>query len=805
VRWVFCLLALVPAGLWAAEGTAADLAVRIHDAGLDDQECYRVREINFSKEDIRLYLTDGYLILGKPVNGRRISAVFTTDVEGGDGEILVMPPHRSERLSLATFTKSPNMNEHFKSVLMLFTDDTADLLAREIHSRARVRKSPEMGVLLADEWRDVLRNLSSSFEIRLVLDVLSGRPASEGFFYAAVAGKRLGNFDFVYDPRAREQIQLGQVAYRENRAFFDVWTSFQARSFRNGSRKEPERDFTMDNFRIEATLEPDLLLRGVTAATLTPKRSGLRVLYFDLSRKMRVTEVVVNGDPAEVFQRESLRANLLRGNDNDLFLVVAPQPLEAGRHYEIEFRHEGHVVSEAGNNIYYVGARGTWYPQSALQFARYDITFRYPKGLDLVFSGEIVEDHTEEEWRVTRRKTQSPIRLAGFNLGDYDKVKVSRSGHTVEVYANRAIEPALAPRSQQIIVVPQHTFPWPRNRRAPAEVLTIPSEPPMPDPAARSRQLADEIASAYEFMAAHFGPPPQRTLTVSPIPGTFGQGFPGLLYLSTLTYLDPKARPPQARDQYHQLFFSEILHAHETAHQWWGNIVTSKGYQDNWLMEALANYSALLMLEKKKGPRALQSVLDQYRTDLVTKNEDGRSVESAGPICWGARLNSSQARAWRVITYEKGSWIIHMLRRRLGDQRFLEMLGELCRRYRFQGVSMEDFRALAAEYMPRDLPDPKLENFFDNWVYSTGVPTLKLSYSLKGRAPKLTLTGTVSQSGVADDFSVYVPVRIQFRKGPPVTRWVQTDDESVNFTLSLRQAPQKVVLDPDESVLVAER
>ena len=95
-----------------------------------------------------------------------------------------------------------------------------------------------------------------------------------------------------------------------------------------------------------------------------------------------------------------------------------------------------------------------------------------------------------------------------------------------------------------------------------------------------------------EFMSANFGPPPLKTLTVSPIPGTFGQGFPGLLYLSTLAYLKPEDLPMAVRTDSQRRFFSELLHAHETAHQWWGNLVTSGSYQDDWLMEALANYSA---------------------------------------------------------------------------------------------------------------------------------------------------------------------------------------------------------------------
>src|SRR5262245_25085431 len=97
----------------ACAGAAADLARAISEISLDPGECYRVRDVTIVKEDARFYLTDGYLIFTKPVAGARVAAIFTTEVDGGDAEVLLMPPSRSERRSLASYTGSPNMNEHF--------------------------------------------------------------------------------------------------------------------------------------------------------------------------------------------------------------------------------------------------------------------------------------------------------------------------------------------------------------------------------------------------------------------------------------------------------------------------------------------------------------------------------------------------------------------------------------------------------------------------------------------------------------------------------------------------------------------
>jgi hypothetical protein len=390
--------------------------------------------------------------------------------------------------------------------------------------------------------------------------------------------------------------------------------------------------------------------------------------------------------------------------------------------------------------------------------------------------------------------------MAGFNLGRYESVRASRGGYTVDVYANRNVERALERRPAERVVVLPPGLGGPRQRRP--EILVLPAEVPMLEPLTRLDELASDVADALEFMAARFGPPALEHLNVSPVPGTFGQGFPGLIYLSTLAYLTPQHRAVRALDARQQLFFAEILQAHETAHQWWGNIVGSAGYHDDWLMEALANYSALLFLEKHKGLRPVETALEEYRANLLAQTDSGELVDSVGPVVLGSRLETSQAPgAWRTIIYGKGSWILHMLRRQMGDAPFLKMLGELRKRYEFNSISTEQFRQLAANYLPPKSPDPKLVAFFDQWVYGTGIPSLKLNYSVKGAGRGMRLAGTLAQSEVDEHFSAPVPVEIHFGRGKPVVQWVSSGAEPVEFTVPLKQKPTRVVLDPNRSVL----
>jgi hypothetical protein len=774
--------------------SAADVVRAIRENSFDREECYRVRDLSLIKEDIRIYFTDGHLIFSKPVAGRRIAAVFAGDVEGGDGEVILMPPDRAERRSLAAFIDSPNLDEHFHAVLLLFTGDEYRQLISQLPENPANKRTPDIGALLDETWSPTLRNLGASYQARLTLDLLGGPARRSDLLAALFHASKLSNFDIVYDPDNTEQILAGSVVSRDNRLYFDTWTNFTAKSFRKNPA--PRRfDLAVRDYRIEATVNSDLSLTAVTRVKVTPQVEGMAAVPFDISPQMTLSEIKVDGRPAEVMQGDSLRLNLMR-NGNNLFLVIPPEPLRAGREYEFEFHHSGTVIHDAGDHVYYISARGNWYPMNRLQFANYDVTFRYPRDLDLVAAGDVVEDRTEGERRVTRRRTAAPIRVSAFNLGQYKHSVLERGGYVVDVCANQKLEQALLPRPQVVIPPPNPSL----QRRRPDALAPVGPEPPQ-NPLERLETMASGVAAALEFMASKFGPPALPHLTVSPIPGTFGQGFPGLIYLSTLSYLKNPATMRGATSPTANMFFEDVLQAHETAHQWWGNRVTTGTYRDNWLMEALANYSALLYLEKRRGTHALELMLDSYRDVLLAKSDNGQSVESTGPIVLGTRLeNSQEPRAWRTVTYGKGTWIIQMLRQRLGDERFFAMLAGLAKRYDRKEVTTEDFRRLAAEFLPKGPDDPQLETFFGVWIYGTGIPTLKLAYTVKGVAPAVKLVGTVTQSGVDDDFTAQAPVEIK-AGGKTITHWVRTANDPVSFTVALKQAPQKVTLDPHHGVL----
>jgi hypothetical protein len=295
-------------GAFAQTHAAADLGRQVLSAGLDPDECYKVRDLEITEEDARFFLTDGYLMFGKPVSGAPLSAVFSADTDGGDAEVLLLPPDRSERKSMAGYTGAPNLSEHFAQAAFIFTEPEARALLEKVRT-GDSRKTPDIGVIMMDRWKGVVANLMTSFESRIVLDLLTpGR--KDGFFQAVIQGKKLGDFDVLYDPRGYEQLLAGQITTRNGAQWWDTWTSFASRDRRGQPPRAPEEKIL--SYRIDATFDPELTMHCITRIRVRATEESRNLLAFDLSGRMHATSAKVDGEPAEVYARESIRNGLVK-------------------------------------------------------------------------------------------------------------------------------------------------------------------------------------------------------------------------------------------------------------------------------------------------------------------------------------------------------------------------------------------------------------------------------------------------------------------------------------------------------------
>ena len=795
VAAVFC------ASVVLCAGPGAEDLRSIKGLELDPDNCFRVRDVFLEREDAKFYFTDGHIVFAKPVLGRIVAALFLATEPTDVGEVLLIPPSPAERQSVFRFLGETILNEKFRNAMMFFTDDTASELEKAIRDAPGSKLDAVEGARIAPRWSVVLRNLIESSAQRALVDLYSGVEGADGFFSAAVRGGAVGRFDIVVDPWLPEQVVAGQLVRSGGRAYYEVWSRFESRSVRNGRRARPQAGGHLSDYRIEARLGTALDLTVKATATLVMSNPQARAVGFELSDSLEVTSVRVAGEEVEFLQERLPRAGLPKRDEFAIVVAILPERFRLADRQEIEFEYAGKVVTDAGSGVYFVGNRTNWYPRLGHQPANYELNFRYPSHLELVATGELVEDFTREGMRISKFRSGKPIRIAGFNLGNYAAASRDVDGFRIEVRATKRVESRLAP-NRVPVVLPDTTLPGRRRDRRAPPMLVTPNPAPV-SPADELERIADESAASFRYFLERFGEPAMPVTVISPVPGDFGQGFPGLVYAATLSYFDRGDRPLRNLSPSQQRFYADLMRPHEIAHQWWGNVVNAPLDRDAWLMEALATYSSLLWLEAQEGAKERDAVLAGFVRNLLSRS-DGKSVESAGPIVLGRRLRTSKVpEAYRVIVYEKGAWIMHMLRGILGDQAFFDMLRTLCESGIGDSITTERFRELAAEYVPEGNRDPELHDFFDEWVYGTGIPKLTAKWSQEARGGRHHFKVQLSMSGVDRYFPLQVPVEVHTLPKRSLVKTVTVGDgeDEAGFSVVLRNPASRVVIDPQGSLL----
>lgn len=791
---IFVLLLL--AGLLPGQAVE-NYRSQIKGLQLDPAQCYRVRDLVLEREDVKFYFTDGLLIFAEPIDGRDIGAFFIAQEATDSAEILAIPPTGQERYSMASFTGDGILNRPFNHVLLLFTDDTADALRAGLETSSPDGADPDLGAVLSRRWSQVFRNLLANASVRIATDLLTDMPKSDGFVAAAVSDAAT-RFDVIIDPRGEgDHISIGQNVRKDNALYQEVWSRFPARTFRDGNRRPVGFGGRVEAYDLDVSLDDDLSVTVLAAAKLTVTAPGRRAFPFSLSRRLEITEVTVDGTPVE-FLHQAREAALPSDAEYSTALLVLPEAPVPGTTLNIGFRYHGRVVEHTENDIYLVGSRTNWYPRAQFEPSHYRMTFRYPASLDLRATGLLRETTEEGERRTSVYETERPIQLAGFNLGQYQSEVREVGGYRLEILANREVESRFRPQERLIPALPAPTQRRGPSERATQNLLRLPAEPG-PGPVEPIGKIADTVTASFEYFLAHFGPPVSRNISVTPIPNGYGQGFPGLVYAPTLSYLDPSRPPLVNLTSQQRSFYKEALFPHEISHQWWGNRVTVGEPSDAWVVEALATYSALLYLEEKSGAGTIERFLGYYLDDLRGENGDGDAVESAGPVVLGERLRSSRfPTAMAAIVYGKGAWILHMMRAAIGPESFAKMLSALPADFDNRNISTEAFRQAAAAYLPAGSADPEFKEFFDQWVYGTGLPRLSMSWSQQqGR-----VSGTIEQRGVPDYFAA--PVTLEFKTaGGVIRKTVRTDGPSTEFSFAVPRKVEQVRLDPDRSLLAA--
>ncbi len=797
---------------------ADEILAQLSKVRLDKNQIHHIRDITIRRDVISISFNRGTIAFLEPIGGRVTGAVFV-----GSGEILVIPPDPIEKRQLNGFTGSPILNERFTAAMFRFTDDMYAEILEQSRGRAQEEvRAQDLESLLP--WEQNIGDRSRLLNYRLLTDLLGS--SADRFFFAEIQGEKLGWFDAIYDQMMAEEVAI-VGARSPSLPTSQVWASFNRRSeARDPEAVDHEDPSIVDALRyeIDTTIRPDTVLEARADITVRARTDGERVLTFDLTRTLRVTEVLVNGLPAKFYQHALVPdSDAYQGFDS--FVVVLPGPMRKDEEFRIRSRYTGRVLEPRGEGIYFISERSLWYPNVGMHDpATFDLTFHYPVGHSLIATGDDVERWEDAAMGHSRWTTRGEFFVAGFNYGDFTIEQRDTGSVPLSISLHNEIETALRNR------VAQRAFELEESIRAAStlsaggrrrgvlmpvspssEGRSVPREYEAFSTLGMSERVLDEIGSSLDFFAEAFGPYPYGRLVVSQFPVPFSQGWPSLLYISTFSFMTPEQWDRLGLTQApSDVLDTEFVRAHEVAHQWFGNMVSWHSYRDQWIMEALANYAGAMYLEEKHGADAFRNILDQATERLLTATGEGRTHDDNGPLWLGYRLSTTKVPNGYVETvYHKGTLVVHMLRMLMrdpetsSDERFLAMVRHFLEEFQGRAASTFDLKNIAESHMTDRMDvsgEGTLDWFFDQWVFGTGVPEYELTYSLDGGGSRVTASGRVQPANLPD---FIVPVPLYARTGAALTYLgdVVVEGEGAEFFFALDSRPDELVLDPYHAVL----
>ncbi len=230
----------------------------------------------------------------------------------------------------------------------------------------------------------------------------------------------------------------------------------------------------------------------------------------------------------------------------------------------------------------------------------------------------------------------------------------------------------------------------------------------------------------------------------------------------------------------------EPLFAHETAHQWFGDEATETDYAHLWLSEGFATYMTHLYMEHAYGEDTLRSRMAHDRRVVVafSHTHPVAVVDTTRRVDPMELLNPN--------SYQKGGWVLHMLRRKLGDRRFQEGIRLYYDTYKGKNASTEDFINIMEK-----VSGENLQPFFKQWIFTPGQPVLKATWKYDAREKKVRLTLIQTQATLFD-----FPLRIAILgAGHTLTRNLSIHERKTTEEFPVDFAPEKMVLDPDVDLL----
>ena len=505
--------------------------------------------------------------------------------------------------------------------------------------------------------------------------------------------------------------------------------------------------FDVTHYRIEAQIIPEQhMLRAGADVTFTPL-DATRSVVFELNGSLKVESIEKDGKILTGVVQDAVGV----GSLGPSVRIDLGQVVPANVPVTLRIRWSGALINPEGGplatkRLAYVGSEGSylmyasrWFPfhDYAADRATSDITFIVPSGLQVAGTSDdpIVAQPVPKDGAVRYHFVhRQPVLIGNFAAGQYINRNLRYGNYDLQLYA-------------------------------------------MPGSEKRLESYAELTGKVLEFYTKRYGTPlAGNRLVVVQIDDESLDSYsgPGIIFLSSKMFDTTRPVPEEKITR-------------EIAYQWWGQTVGLKSFDDAWLSQGLAEWSAFAFRE---------STLSAGGLDAAQREQQERALtfEQTASIARAPSALDDQSAAYQSIVFYKGSMIFRMLRETIGRENFDKLLATYVQQFKGKNASIDDFEKLAAQ-----LSQENLRYFFAQWVEGTGVPEFTVDYQIiRTRAGKFRTRGTVKQNLEA----LHMPVELQLRaEGDNQQTIVRIEGKSEDFDFESNGQPIEVVVDPNNKIL----
>ncbi|OLC53418.1 MAG: hypothetical protein AUH92_06140 [Acidobacteria bacterium 13_1_40CM_4_69_4] len=761
-----------------------DVFKAFYQTGLDTSTAYSVTNLAIKKDSMTLLLKQGTVFLMQPIGGEVTGAAFI-----GDGEASMTPPSRTQRFMLNKYSGAETLKEPFTEAVFRFCDGT-DRTIRALGKPAPASgEAARASQILADRdgWLDGTR--SQHLEIHLEMQFLENRISGlkgQDFFLADFHTAKHDWLTYLYNPQDIHEniISASETLGAKGRRYLVPWVQWHKQT-----DLDPAGHYVMlpehDGPRVIRVTHNDMTLNMPTTkeveweATLKiePLMDNLRALRFDLFnnadydkrwyeefRPIHVTAVTdESGQPLPYTHKK------------DQLLVLLPQAAHAGTSLTVTAKGKAEVIyqltAESFGLLPY-----PWYPQYGYIGGRstFHWTVRVPKPFLITGSGKISREFEDKEkgQNVIETACEVPAHLPWVIFGRFQKNQTSYLGDD----------------SKKTVPLTMHSFPTMTvSITDPDELEELEEDHPvtyeLSAPVTKVQGILNEGKEILKLYEKIYGPYPYDELHIAQMAPqlNFGQSPQGFVQLSGKAFLS------QARTE------SDFIHgflSHEFAHQWWAHQVGWASKDDEWLSESFAEYASGIFVNEYQGPQRFQRTLETWK-------KFAKVGDPQAPIAAANMLNGPNAGYQRsYLLYEKGPYVLHMLRVQLDDEPYKKVMHSVQETYRNQNISTEMLlrevnRVTGSDYT----------YFFDQWFWDVGIPSFRYSWRSEHQPDgKYLVTVHVAQRDKNHLKRVLMPIHLHF-KDKTIPQYKPVVQAEQDIKIMCPTEPKDVTLDDDHTLL----